>query len=129
MKPGPAPRTDWDSPVWTCTGECKETLPLEDFYRCKTRKNGRVSKCKKCFTVYHDKGNVPRKRMVMSMTPKQDKRTRVIEAIKGGAWSQDQIRIATGLSVDEICDILAGLWDKGRLDRLMLRRGEYRLAA
>ncbi len=123
MKPGPAPRNDWDSLVWTCTGECKETLPLEDFYRCKTRKNGRVSKCKKCFIVYAEKP-VRRKMMVIARSPKATKRTMIIEAVKSEARTREELIYLTRIHEDVLCDLLAEMvFDDGelKLDRISRR--------
>lgn len=130
-------KSHWQSETRTCPG-CPENgpQPLENFFVCKARPNGRTSQCKVCVIVVQDarrKGKkVERKpchrtRIIWKMKLKP--RDAVLLAIRRGARTQKEINRMTRLLPDLLTDALAELWSENKLDRDALRRREYRIVA
>jgi hypothetical protein len=114
MKPGPSVRINWNSPVRVCPSCPSEVgpQPLDAFYRCATRPNGKTSQCKVCIDK-RDR-NAYRKACVMS-APK-DRRAKIKWAITQGARTREAIQAVTRIPWDELCDLLAMLrFDDGEL--------------
>ncbi len=131
MKPGPAPYINWDSNERICP-TCPEVgpQPLDNFFSCVTRKNGKTSQCKVCISKRDRKAyrQLQRKGCVRAKR-KPTRKERVLKAIEGGARFVLDIHQVTQLSESEIYDALARLWDENRLDRQSLRQRVYRVAA
>lgn len=114
---------------------CNVSQPLDDFGVHKSRPDGRNLYCKACI---RQKSNAQRthirtlnraRREFLAELPERKPDVfskplppilwsgsdKVSHAIKQGCKTRDEIKRATGLSMDEICDLLADLWDEGAI--------------
>ena len=88
--------------------------------------NGRPSYlCRQCTRNDQNQRNAAKRKACKLAVPPP--RELVIQAIRRGAKTQREIRIATRLPEDQVCDLLADLYDAGKLDRAAIRRREYRI--
>lgn len=106
--------------------KCKAELPIDDFGICRSRPDGRNAYCKPCIRAIVNAGRqriremkakqkaahaaqeIKRKQDVISprdATPMQ----RVREAMDAGYRTRNEIRLATKLPMDQVCDLLAEL--------------------
>jgi hypothetical protein len=112
---------------------CNLTQPLDDFGLHRGRPDGHNLYCKSCI---RQKSNAQRthirtlnraRREFLAQLPERKPEVvsnpivrftgldRVSHAIKQGSRTRDEIQQATGLSMDELCDLLADLWDEGAI--------------
>jgi len=122
---------------------CEQDLELSEYGVDNSRDNGLNLYCKVCIRRKITEGRM--KRRVYAQAHKLHRkpcraaeplwrknlspRTKVILAIERGEQSQRGIQAVTRLSIDQVTDILAELWNEGMLDRRGLRNRVYRLAA
>lgn len=123
--------------------KCNEDLPLTAFGPDRSRTSGLNVYCRNCVRADKAsrrlaerdedkaKGLVARKACQRSNPTQRTLKVKdaVMLAIRRGAVTQAEILLATGRGEDAVCDVLADLWDEGRLDSESLRRREYVLAA
>lgn len=106
--------------------KCKAELPIDEFGVCRSRPDGRNAYCKPCIRAIVNAGRqriremeakqkaahaaqeIKRKHDVISPrdgTPME----RVQEAMCAGYRTRNEIELATKLSMDQVCDLLAEL--------------------
>jgi len=138
MKTGRPPSRDWTATFQVCTGCPEKGLqPLDNFYRDAYIPNGRMSRCKVCKrkeTIDREVTRIQTARKGNQMSMPIWKwgltgKSKVMLAIERGATNQAEIRRVTRLPEDVICDLLADLYDEGKLDRRSLKARVYRLCA
>lgn len=111
---------------------CNLTQPLDNFGVHKSRQDGRNLYCKSCIVLKSREQRThiralkreraaflaalpERKPEVVSKRPIFTGLDRVSYAIKQGCKTREQIRRETRLPMDEICDLLADLYDVGAI--------------
>ncbi len=122
MKPGPAPYTDWIADIRKCPG-CKRIQLLTNFFVCRSRQNGHVSKCKDCYKLIVR--SPVRKSMVIAHAGRpQSLRARIVWAVNKGYVTREAIQRATDIPWDTLMDFVATMtFDDGelKLDRVSRR--------
>lgn len=103
-----------------------ESLPLGEFHRDSSRKDGRHHHCKRCKARQKAELWSARKNPEVQRKPS----VRVYSAIEQGHRTREQIEAATGLDEDEVADALARLYDTAAVKiRRVLGEAEFHLAA
>lgn len=101
-------------------------LPLSEFHRDASRKDGKHHQCKRCKARQKAEAWRARKDPEVARKPS----VRVYAAIQNGHRTREQIESATGLHEDEVSDALAKLYDIAAVKiRRVLGEAEFHLAA
>lgn len=127
---------------------CPTPRPKSDFYRNHQQRDGLTTLCKehqKEAVRKSQKGRqeLRRQQRALKARNKQPKARRkasvisrmhltpmekVILAMRRGTYTREGL-FSLRIEPDVVCDILATLWDEGKLDTSSLKRREYRMAA